>query len=205
MTDSQMEDRVPLVGNDRRLGGIWSLETAGVLLSLSPTREETSSEACQGRARFQQQRDASCHQVFFFSLQGKAPKEIYAILAEKLACFLPNRAKDLSAPYMTSLSPCRRKQPILPKYLYLPSRLYGVTAEATLSFVSWWWWVGNRQLNTRSEGSAVPLKVTNQRWDRVHVLGMCPGYIKLAFRECLSMCYVFWHVDIGMGRLLQLV
>ena len=32
-------------------------------------------------ARFQQHRDASCHQVFFF-LQGKAPKEIHAILRE---------------------------------------------------------------------------------------------------------------------------
>jgi len=35
--------------------------------------------------------------VFFF-LQGKAPEEIHAILAETLACFLPGRAKDLSAP-----------------------------------------------------------------------------------------------------------
>ena len=34
---------------------------------------------------------------FFFFLQGKAPKEIHAILAETLACFLPGRAKDLSA------------------------------------------------------------------------------------------------------------
>jgi len=32
-----------------------------------------------------------------FSLQGKAPKEIHAILTETLACFLPGRAKDLSA------------------------------------------------------------------------------------------------------------
>jgi len=31
-------------------------------------------------------------------LQGKAPKEIYAILTETLACFLPVRAKDFSAP-----------------------------------------------------------------------------------------------------------
>ena len=29
--------------------------------------------------------------------QGKAPKEIHAILTETLACFLPVRAKDLSA------------------------------------------------------------------------------------------------------------
>jgi len=31
-------------------------------------------------------------------MQGKAPKEIHAILTETLACFLPVRAKDLSAP-----------------------------------------------------------------------------------------------------------
>jgi hypothetical protein len=54
------------------------------------------SEACQGRPRFQQHRDASCHQVFFF-LQDKAPKEIHAILTATLACFLPGQAKDLSA------------------------------------------------------------------------------------------------------------
>jgi len=35
---------------------------------------------------------------FFFPLQGKAPKEIHAILTETLTCFLPVRAKDLSAP-----------------------------------------------------------------------------------------------------------
>jgi len=34
----------------------------------------------------------------FFVLQGKAPKEIHAILTETLACFLPGQAKDLSAP-----------------------------------------------------------------------------------------------------------
>ena len=31
-------------------------------------------------------------------LQGKAQKEIQAILTETLACFLPVRAEDLSAP-----------------------------------------------------------------------------------------------------------
>ena len=34
--------------------------------------------------------------IFFF-LQGKAPKEIHAILTETLSYFLPGRAKDLSA------------------------------------------------------------------------------------------------------------
>ena len=36
--------------------------------------------------------------IKFLSLQGKAPKEIHAILTETLACFLPGRAKDLSTP-----------------------------------------------------------------------------------------------------------
>jgi hypothetical protein len=34
----------------------------------------------------------------FYFLQGKAPNEIHAILTDTLACFLPGRAKDLSAP-----------------------------------------------------------------------------------------------------------
>jgi len=36
--------------------------------------------------------------VKFLFLPGKAPKEIHAILTETLACFIPGRAKDLSAP-----------------------------------------------------------------------------------------------------------
>ena len=40
---------------------------------------------------------------FFYFVQGKAPKEIHAILTEMLACFLPGRAKDLSAPQYTGL------------------------------------------------------------------------------------------------------
>ena len=58
---------------------------------------ETSSEACQG-----------C--TDFFSLQGKAPKEIHAIVTETLACFFPGWAEDLSAPlpheniYLQSMS-----------------------------------------------------------------------------------------------------
>jgi len=38
----------------------------------------------------------------FFFLQGKAPKEIHAILTETLACFRPGRAKDLSTPLYLS-------------------------------------------------------------------------------------------------------
>jgi len=36
--------------------------------------------------------------IKFFSLEGKVPKEIHAILTETLVCFLPARAKDLSPP-----------------------------------------------------------------------------------------------------------
>ena len=59
-----------------------------------PGRKQARKDV-RRRARFHQHRDASC-QVFF--LQGKAPKEIHAILTETLACVRPGRAKDLSAP-----------------------------------------------------------------------------------------------------------
>jgi hypothetical protein len=36
--------------------------------------------------------------IKFVFLQRKAPKEIHTIVTETLACFLPGRAKDLSAP-----------------------------------------------------------------------------------------------------------
>jgi len=35
--------------------------------------------------------------IKFFFLQGKAPKEIHAILTETFVCLLPGLAKDLSA------------------------------------------------------------------------------------------------------------
>ena len=43
---------------------------------------EAERKHVRRRARFQQHGGASCHQVFFF-LQGKAPKEIHAILTER--------------------------------------------------------------------------------------------------------------------------
>jgi len=43
--------------------------------------------------------------IKYLFLQGKAPKEIYAILTETLICFLPGGAKDLSAPlYVLDIS-----------------------------------------------------------------------------------------------------
>jgi len=43
---------------------------------------EAERKHARRRARFQQHRDAGCHQVFFSPLQGKSPKEIHAILIE---------------------------------------------------------------------------------------------------------------------------
>ena len=43
------------------------------------------------RARFQQHQDASSHQDFFFQ-QGKAPKEIHAILTETLGEYATSHA-----------------------------------------------------------------------------------------------------------------
>jgi len=43
------------------------------------------------RARFQQHGDASCHQVFF-PLQGKAPKDIHAIVTQTLGEHVPSYA-----------------------------------------------------------------------------------------------------------------
>jgi len=43
---------------------------------------------------------------FLFFLQGKAPKEIHAILKETLACFLPGRARDFSAPLVRKPELC---------------------------------------------------------------------------------------------------
>jgi hypothetical protein len=49
---------------------------------------EAERKHVRRRAQFQQHRDTSCHQVFFF-LQGKAPKEIHASLKETLQEHVP--------------------------------------------------------------------------------------------------------------------
>jgi hypothetical protein len=62
---------------------------------LSPTRKETSFGSISGKRAISTAR-CELSSSFFLFLQGKAPKEIHAILT--LACFLPGRAEDLSAP-----------------------------------------------------------------------------------------------------------
>jgi len=55
--------------------------------------------------------------IKFLFLQGKALTEIHAILTETLTCFLPGRAKDLSAPsYCNITGGCMKLgQTMLPK------------------------------------------------------------------------------------------
>ena len=52
---------------------------------------EAERKHVKRRMRFQQHRDASYHKVFFF-LQGKAPKEIHAIMRETLGEHAPSYA-----------------------------------------------------------------------------------------------------------------
>ena len=51
---------------------------------------EAEGKHVRRRARFQQHPDASCHQVPFFPLRGKALKEIHAILKETLGEYAPS-------------------------------------------------------------------------------------------------------------------
>ena len=63
--------------------GRWKEVSVHVRIFKSFLATEAERKHVTQRARFQQHRDASCHQVFFF-LQGKAPNEIHAILTETL-------------------------------------------------------------------------------------------------------------------------
>ena len=53
---------------------------------------EAERKHVRRRALFQQHGNVSCHQVFFFFLQGKVPKKIHAILTEALGEHAPSYA-----------------------------------------------------------------------------------------------------------------
>ena len=66
-------------------------------------RDERSHSTAQYRKHVRDARDFNSIEKrtvikCFFFMEGKVPKEIHAILTETLGCFLPGRAKDLSAP-----------------------------------------------------------------------------------------------------------
>jgi len=74
------------------------------------------------RARFQQLGDASCHQTFFL-LQGKAPKEIHAILIEILGEHAPSYSivKNWVAHFKCGdFSTCDAPRPGRPKTVTTP-------------------------------------------------------------------------------------
>ena len=62
-----------------------------------PERKHTRKHVRDARGFNNIETQALTKFFFFFFLQGKAPKDIHAILTETLACFLPGRAKGLSA------------------------------------------------------------------------------------------------------------
>jgi len=81
---------------------------------------EAERKHVRRRARFQQHRDASYHQVFFFffARQGKAPKEIHAILSETLGEHAPLYAtvKNWVAQFKRGdFSTCDARRPGRPK------------------------------------------------------------------------------------------
>ena len=83
----------------------------------------TEAERKHGRrrARFQQHRDASCHQVFFFSY--KTPKEIHVILRETLGEHAPSYATVknwVAHSTRGDLSTCDAPRPGRPKTMTTP-------------------------------------------------------------------------------------
>jgi len=83
---------------------------------------EAERKRVRQRTRFQRPRDASCHQVFFF-LQGKAAKEIQAILIETLAADAPSCAtvKTWVAQFKRGdFSTCDSPRPGRPKTVTTP-------------------------------------------------------------------------------------
>ena len=71
----------------------------GVLTSPQPDQEGNKLGIMSGTRAISTTSRRELSSSFFFLLQGKAPKEIHAILTETSACFLPGRAKDLPAPF----------------------------------------------------------------------------------------------------------
>jgi len=63
-----------------------------------PDQEGNKLGSMSGTHAFSTTSGRELSSMFFFFLQGKAPKEIYATLTETLACFVPGRAKNLPAP-----------------------------------------------------------------------------------------------------------
>ena len=73
---------------------VWSSQCGGTDKSLARPGRKQARQHVRDAGDFN---NIETRAVKFFSLQGKEPKEIHAILTETLARFLPGGAKDLSA------------------------------------------------------------------------------------------------------------
>ena len=85
---------------------------------------EAERKHVRRRALFQQHGDANCHQVFF--LQGKAPKDIHAILTETLGEYAPSYAtvKNWVAQFkLGDFSTCVPPRPGRPKIVTIPETI----------------------------------------------------------------------------------
>ena len=89
---------------------------------------EAERKHVRRRARFQQYRDASCHQVFLF-LQGKAQNEIHAILKEILGKQAPSYAtiRNMVAQFKRGdFSTCDAPRPERPKTVTIPEIIHQI-------------------------------------------------------------------------------
>ena len=121
--------------------------------------------------------------IKFLSLRGKAPKEIYAILTETLACFLPGRAKDLSA-HLYSIN----------KRITVFINCFGVVFRRCISALPG---------NGLKEGFSIqmsPLKTTHScvsfcsqgmGWAERRYIILCFGLISIA--DCVMKALSDWH------------
>jgi len=73
-----------------------SVHIPGADKSLARPRRKQARKHAKDARDFNNIETRAIIKIFF--LQGKAPKEIHAIVTEILACFLTGQAKDLSAP-----------------------------------------------------------------------------------------------------------
>ena len=119
---------------------------------------------------------------FPFFLQGMAQKEIHANLTEKLACFLPGRAKDLSAPHLS---------------LSLSLSLYVYTVYINLASNNWYH-KGCLGILREYGWMGLYVRVTVGAGNRVceeGALGLCTIYISVLDWRAWA---VNWHWDTEM-------
>jgi len=80
----------------RTVTSLWPCVLSGADKSLARPGRKQSRKHVRGARDFNNIETQAVIKYFF--LQGKAPKEIHAILTETLVSSLPGRAKDLTAP-----------------------------------------------------------------------------------------------------------